>query len=192
MNTLVGAAAVPIQTVVANNDGGGGPDAGDIVALVVELLPFVAAVATIVVTILVASRNIVAQQKENRRQERAKAYAEAIRAIEDYLETPYRLRRRDGSAAVRWELTESISGIQSRICFHKDWLRINAPRKVYNAYLAFDEAARVEAGGQMTAAWNGPVTKKDRQVPLRMALHQPQSAAAKEVVLEAMKNCLKP
>jgi hypothetical protein len=179
-------------TVAAKGGSDGGLSTGDTITLVVGILTFLAAVATIVVTVRTASRNIVAQQKENRRQERAKAYAEAIRAVEDYLETPYRIRRRDGSGSARWELTESISEIQSRINFHKDWLRINAPSKVYDAYIAFDKATRVEAGKQMTAGWNGPVTKKDRQIPLGTALPQPESVAAKEVVLEAMKDCLKP
>lgn len=152
----------------------------------------VVSVIGLAVTIGIAAYTVVQQQKENRRQERAKAYAEAVLAVEDYLETPYRIRRRDGSPAVRWELTEAISEIQSRINFHKDWLRINASKEVFDAYIAFDQAARVEAGGQMTVAWNGPVTKKDRQVPLGEPLPQPQSAAAKEVVLKAMKKCLKP
>ncbi|OLT22326.1 hypothetical protein BJF81_00190 [Ornithinimicrobium sp. CNJ-824] len=191
MKTIVCVATTKTQLATAEEVASAGLKAGDIITLVIGLLAFVAAVATIVATIHVASRNIIAQQKENRRQERANAYAEAIRAVEDYLETPYRIRRRDGSVGVRWELTESISAIQSRISFHKDWLRINAPYEVYEAYLEFDQAARVEAGRQMTAAWNGPVTKKDRQVPLRTALQQPQSAAAKDAVLDAMKNCLK-
>jgi len=192
MIILAGTATATITAAAAKGSSGRGFDAGAIATLVVGVLAFVATVATIVVTIRLASANIVAQQKENRRQERAKSYAEAIRAVEDYLETPYRITRRDGSAAVRWGLTESISDTQSRISFHKDWLRINAPEGVYDAYIAFEKAARVEAGRQMTAAWYGPVTKKDRQIPLGKPLPQPQSAAAKEVALEAMKGRLKP
>jgi hypothetical protein len=166
----------------------GGLAAGDVIAIAALIVTLIG----IGVTIWLASRNIVAQQKENRRQERAKAYAEAIRAVEDYLETPHRIRRRDGSVEHRWQLTESISEIQSRINFHKDWLRINAPTNVYDAYIEFDRAARVEAGKQMTEGWNGPVTEEDQQVPLGDPLPQPNSTAAKEVVLEAMKGCLKP
>ncbi len=173
-------------TLLAAASSGGGPSGGldgrDVVALMVG-------VATIVVTIVLAAVNIVKQQKETRRQERAKVYAEALRAVEDYLEAPYRIRRRDGSAAVRWELTESISEIKSRVSFYTGWLSISAPKSVYDAYVKFDEAARKEAGAQMTAAWNGPVTKKDRQVPLGTALPQPASAAARKAVLKAMKEC---
>lgn len=193
----VSTAAATVATTSAAS--GGGLDGGDYITLAGVVLAFIIGIATLVVTIKVASKNIVAQQKnvvaqqeEGRRQERAKAYAEAVRAVEDYLETPYRIRRRSGSGEHRWQLTESISEIQSRINFHKGWLRINASTEVYDAYVAFIKAAKEEAGVQMTDAWNGPVTKKDRQVPLGTALPQPKSAAAKEVVLTAMKGCMKP
>ena len=172
----------------AKGSSGGGLDAGDTIALIAVIV----SVVGLAVTIGVAVYNVVKQQKENRRQERAEAYAEAVRAVEDYLETPYRIRRRNGSGEHRWQLTESISEIQSRINFHKDWLRINASAKVYDAYVDFIAAAKTEAGAQMTQAWNGAVTKKDRQVPLGTRLHQPVSDTAKEAVLEAMKGCLRP
>lgn len=180
--------AIAATTTVAAAKGGGGLDAGDkiaIAAVVATLIGFAVAIG-------VAVYNVVQQQKENRRQERAKAYAEAVRAVDDYLETPYRIRRRDGSGEHRWQLTESISEIQSRINFHKDWLRINASTAVYDAYVEFIKAAKTEAGAQMTTAWNGPVTKKDRQVPLGTGLPHPASDTAKEAVLEGMKACLKP
>lgn len=177
-----------VVAAAAKSGSHGGLGAGDVIAL----LAVIVSVLGLAVTIGVAAYNVVLQQKENRRQERAKAYAEAIRAVEDYLETPYRIRRRDGFAAVRWELTEAISEIQSKINFHKDWLRINAPANVYDAYIAFVRAARVEAGGQMTEAWNGPATQEDREVPLGQPFPQPESAAAKAVALAAMKDCLNP
>jgi hypothetical protein len=180
------AAAAATSGTTTTGSSARGLDAGDVIALIAVIV----SVVGLGVTIGVAAYNVVQQQKVNRRQERAKAYAEALRAVEDYLETPYRVRRRDGSAAVRWELTKAVSEIQSRISFYKGWLQINAPKKVYDAYVAFDKAARIEAGGQMTAAWNGPATKKDRQVPVGERLRQPQSDAAREVVLKAMKDCL--
>ncbi len=117
-------------------------------------------------------------------------YAEALRAVEDYLEAPYRIRRRDGSAGVRWELTESISEIKSRITFYTGWLSINAPKAVYEEYVKFDAAARREAGAQMTEAWNGPPTTEDAGVPLGEALPQPGSTKGRTVVLSEMEKCL--
>lgn len=181
------ACAIAATSTVAAAKGGGGLDAGDKIPLIAVIV----SVVGLAVTIGIAVHNVVKQQRENRRQERAKAYAEAVRAVEDYLETPYRIRRSSGSGEHRWQLTESISEIQSRINFHKDWLRINASAKVCGAYVDFIAAARTEAGAQMSTSWNGPVTKKDRQVPLGTRLPQPASDTAKEAVLEAMKSCLK-
>ncbi len=174
------------STAATKGGSGGGLGAGDVIAIIAVAV----SVLGLAVTIGVAAYNVIQQQKEKRQQERARAYAEAIRAVEDYLETPYRVRRRDGSAAVRWELTESISEIQSRINLHTDWLAINASTRVYETYLAFVRATNAEAGTQMTQMWNGPVTKKDRQVPLGQSLTQPKSVEAKEAVLKAMKECL--
>jgi len=182
------AAAATSTATKAATESGRGLETGDIIAIFAVIV----SVLGLAVTIGVAAYNVVQQQKENRRQERAKVYAEALRAVEDYLEAPYRVRRRDGSASARWALTEAVSEIQSRINFYKGWLQINAPKAVYDAYIAFDSTGRIEAGGQMTAAWNGPVTKKDRQVPLGEGLKQPQSEAAREAVLKAMKSCLGP
>lgn len=180
--------AITTMVVAKGGSGGGGLGAGDKIALIAVIV----SVIGLAVTIGVAVFNVVKQQQENRRQERAHAYAEAIRAVDDYLETPYRIWRRNGSGEHRWQLTESISEIQSRINFHQGWLRINASKAVYDAYVKFIKTAKTEAGAQMTTAWNGPVTKKDGQVPLGAGLPQPESEAAKELLVEAMKDCLKP
>lgn len=154
------------------------------------IVTLVLGVATIVVTIALAAWELVKQQKEARRQERVKTYAEALRAVEDYQEAPYRVRRTDGSAAVRWELTETISAIQSRISFYTAWMSIDAPGEVLAAYKAYVGAAKSEAGPQMTAAWRGPVTKKNKDVPLGTALPRDKANAARAVALEAIRRDL--
>lgn len=176
-----GAAAVGTTATAA----AAGLDADVIVTLVLG-------VATIAVTIVLAAWAIVNQQKETRRQERAKTYAEAMRAVEDYQETPYRIRRTDGSTAVRWQLTESISEIQSRINFYTLWMSINVRKEVLEAYKSYVAAARTEAGLQMTAAWQGPVTKKNKDVPLGAALPRDKADAARKIVLEAIRSDLAP
>lgn len=154
------------------------------------ILTLVLGVATIVVTIAIAAWDIVKQQKEARRQERVNTYAEALRAVEDYQEAPYRVRRTDGSAAVRWELTEAISAIQSRISFYTAWMSIDAPPDVLAAYNTYVAAAKAEAGPQMTAAWQGPVTKKNKLVPLGRSLPRDQADGARKVMLDAIRSDL--
>ena len=66
-------------------------------------------------------------QRAARRERQANAFAEALQAIEDYAEMPYRIRRRLGTHGARHELTEQISQIQSRIAFHQAWLSLETP-----------------------------------------------------------------
>lgn len=156
-----------------------------------NVMTVVAAIAAASIAAWVAMRGYRTQQHEGRRQERARLYAEALRAVEDYLEAPYRIIRRDGSAEARRQLTESLSEIKSRISFYAGWLSINAPTEVYDAYCAYDKAARMEAGLQMTAAWKARPTKRDKDVPLGQGLPRTEADAARAVVLQAMKEGLK-
>ncbi|MGW4113473.1 hypothetical protein ACWEFJ_21610 [Actinosynnema sp. NPDC004786] len=107
------------------------------------------------------------QQRETRRQQKANLYAEAVRAVEDYMECPYRILRKDGSSQARREITQHISDVKSRISFYTGWIAIYGTIEVRAAYDAFVTAAQREAGPQMTAAWERKPVKKDCDVPLR-------------------------
>jgi len=126
------------------------------------------------------------QQRESRRVVRATMYAHALQAVQDYLEGPYRIRRKDGSAEARRELTQAMSTVQSQINFHTAWLEVGAPTAVASAYSALVAAARQEAGPQMTTAWAALPTSDDAAVPLGVAYTRPQSDAALEKVKAAM------
>ena len=134
----------------------------------------------------VAVAGYVIQQRASRRDQRAVLYAEALRAVEDYREAPYRVRRRDGSHDARRAITDHISDVQSRISFHSGWLRLNAPAPVADAYDTHVAAARAEAGAQMTDAWAAPPTLRDEDVPLGVPYARARSDAARDAVLAAM------
>lgn len=147
-----------------------------------------AAAALIAATVAVIGYSL--QQRAARRDQRAALYAEALRAVEDYLEAPYRIRRRDGSAQARRDVSNHISDIKSRINFHIGWLRINAPAVVSTAYEAYVLAAQTDAGPQMTAAWQSRPTRKDRDVPLGLAYDRKHADAARDAVIHAMRSDL--
>jgi hypothetical protein len=147
----------------------------------------IASVGAALIAAVVAVLGYTKQQQASRREQRATVFAQALQAVEDYLEGPYRIRRRDGSTATRQQLTESISDIKSRINFHEGWLGIHASADLAAAYHSFVAAAQQEAGQQMTAAWNGRPTRKDREVPLGTPYPRTATDAAKEVVLQLMK-----
>ena len=114
-------------------------------------------------------------------------YAGALRAVEDYLEGPYRVRRKDGTPEGRREVTQALSSTQSQIAFHTAWLRIGAPAAVSAAYQELVTTAVNEAGPQMTAAWGLPPTIRDEDVPLGDPYPRTRSDAALGKVKEAMK-----
>lgn len=145
-----------------------------------------AAVAAALIAALVAVVGYSWQQRAARRDQRATMYAEALRAVEDYLEAPYRIRRRDGSVEARLAITDHISDVQSRISFHTGWLGIHAPQDVGTAYAAFVLAAQQDAGPQMTAAWQAPPTTRDEDVPLGQRYDRAGADRARDRALAAM------
>jgi hypothetical protein len=162
-------------------------DSGDLATVLSAFLGVIGAVVAAVIAARVAVRAYKAQQQETRRQERATFYAEAVRAVEDYMEAPYRIRRRDGTAAARRELTQHLSDIKSRISFYTAWMAIHGTDAVAAAYDAYVLAARAEAGQQMTTAWRSRPTKRDKDVPLGSPLLRVATDKARVTLLAAMK-----
>lgn len=181
---LLAAAATAPTTPPSDLGFWGGITAGDVAT-------FAGAIATIIIGIVaavVAVKAYKTQQQETRRQEKAAFYAEAVRAVEDYMEGPYRILRKDGSAEARREITQHISDVKSRISFYKGWLAIHGSTEVCAAYAAFVAAAQQEAGPQMTAAWEVKPVKKDKDVPLRtLPLPRAATDAARTRLLAILK-----
>lgn len=122
------------------------------------------------------------------RQERqAGVYADALRAVEDYLEGPYRIRRRDGSAEQRAVITNFLSDVKSRHNYYQGLLRLHSPKTVADAYDEFVREAIAEAGPQMTEAWRLPATRRDNQVPLGSGYPRTRADTAKQKVVESMR-----
>lgn len=84
-------------------------------------------------------------QRALRRERCSKTFAEALTAVEEYLEMPYRIRRRPASPDIRRELTDEASSPLARMAFHHAWLQIEASA-VAEPYAALVAAARSEAG----------------------------------------------
>lgn len=102
-----------------------------------DVAPVAGAVATLIVGIVAAVVAVKAyrtQQQETRRQQTARFYADAVQAVEDYMEGPYRILRKDGSSAARREITQHISDVKSRISFYTGWMAIHGTTQVRAAY----------------------------------------------------------
>lgn len=151
----------------------------------------IAASVAALVAAAVAVTGYAVQKIAARRQQRVIVYAEALRAVADYLEAPYLILRRDGSPTARMDLVRHVSEIQSRIALHSAWIRIHSSRRLYQAYDQYVLACRREAGQQMTDAWLAHPTRRDRDVPISRPLPQPLSAAARERVVKEMSRKLR-
>lgn len=147
-------------------------------------------IATIIAAVLattVAVWGYAFQQRMARRERRAAIYSEALRAVEDYLEAPYLVRRRDGSAASRQAITTHISDIQSRLAYHRALLEIHAHSEISTAYDALVSAARAEAGKAMREAWEAKPPKRDKEVSIPSRIDRSRSDEARRTYVDAIK-----
>lgn len=145
--------------------------------------------ATIVAALLatgVAIWGYAHQQRLARRERRATMYSEALQAIEDYLESPYLVKRRDGSHAARMSVTTRISEIQSLLSYYSAMLATQAPKPISQAFDELVAQARRDAGPQLSAAWRGKPTRRDRKVPLGNRFDRVASDKAREAFLNTV------
>ncbi len=140
--------------------------------------------AVIGVAIIVIGFSV--ERRAQRKARRAEAYAGALQAVSDYLEAPYRIRRRSGTSMDRVALTGHISEIQSRLDFYDAHLALVGPVDVHVAYRKLVVAAKSEAGPQMTIAWKSKPTRRDRDVPGVVPYPHPKSDLARQRVLHLM------
>lgn len=147
-------------------------------------------VATVIAALLAAIVAIIGysiQQGLARKERRAVIYSEALRAVEDYLEAPYLILRRDGSASARQSITTHISDIQSRLSYYCALLEIHAHSEISTAYQALVSSARAEAGKTMSAAWRGRPTRRDKGVPIASRHDRSRSDDARRAYIGAIK-----
>jgi hypothetical protein len=127
-----------------------------------------------------------------RRDRKMRAFADALGAVAEYQELPYRIRRRQGAdAATRAAIAERISDIQVQVAFHQAWLEIES-EAVAAAYRELVAAARREAGAHMSEAWGEPILGDDASMRLGNGYASPETEGARSVCLRAMRAHLRP
>ena len=132
------------------------------------------------------------QQREQRRVERSKIYADALSAVEDYIEAPYRVIRRERGPDARERLTNHINDVQSRLAYHQALLNISASPQVADAYREYVAAARAEAGRDISRAWKAKTIRQDHKSPLGTALRRNRCDAARGRIEAAMRKDVGP
>jgi hypothetical protein len=124
------------------------------------------ALAGVLATAAVAIYGYLYTNRASRRERMSQTFAEALNAVGDYQDLPFRVRRRPSAAPdVRASLADRISDIHSRLDFHLAWLRITAP-EVAIAYDHLVSVLREEVGVHIKSAWLDPVIKTDAEMNL--------------------------
>jgi hypothetical protein len=142
--------------------------------------------------VLVALAGYFFHHHQARRERKMRAFADALGAIAEYQELPYRVRRRQASdAATRATIAERVSDIQVKVAFHLAWLEIES-EAVAAAYRTLVAAARRESGAHMSAAWAEPVLADDPTMNLGTGYVSPETDEARAECLRRMRAHLAP
>ena len=121
-----------------------------------------------------------------RREHLATLYADALHGVADYLEGPYRIRRKDGTCAHRNAITAALSDVKSGIDHSQGLLRLHARPEVGDAFDLYVEAAKREAGQQMHDAWLLPPVTSDAEVNLDVGYDRTLSDEFRAHVVDLM------
>ncbi len=105
------------------------------------------AVASAILAYLLGQRRISVERKRT-------LCAEAIADALQWLELPYRIRRRpDDTSQTLTALGDRINDLRERLQFHEKWLRIEVPQSV-ESYQRLVGEVRAAAGQEIEDAWN--------------------------------------
>lgn len=130
------------------------------------------------------------QQQDKHRDGLRDLFSEALRAVADYQELPYLVRRRsDDSPMKPSELTWHASGVQSRLDFYVARLDLES-EALGTAYAGLVGATRREAGAHMTAAWRENRLASDADIPLGAAYRRDDADQERQRCLAVMRQHL--
>jgi hypothetical protein len=123
--------------------------------------------STAIIAGLVALTGYLLNQFANRRERKSKVYAEALEALREYQELPYKIRRRpDSNGTTRAALGDKTGDVVSRLWFYRAWLQTDSA-EVGAAYRDLMTQTKQNGGLYRASAWSEPVLTKDEDAPLK-------------------------
>lgn len=146
----------------------------------------IAAAVAALIAAVIAVIGYSIQRKITRRSERADLYGNAIGAVEEYLEGPYRIRRKIADPANWFTISSALSDAKTAISHHQALIELHAPPPVSRSYRAFANAATAEVGPDMTSAWQAPPLNRPEDVPLGSGYARSKSDLARSELIEVM------
>lgn len=127
------------------------------------------------------------QQQDKHRDGLRDLFSEALRAVADYQELPYLVRRRsDHSPMKPSELTWHASGVQSRLDYYVARLQLESDA-LGDSYASLVGATRREAGAQMTESWREERLATDGEIPLGAAYPRDSADQERQRCLASMR-----
>jgi len=149
-------------------------------------VPTAAAVLTVGVGIWTYTR----QQKARHRERLRDLFSDALRAVADYQELPYLIRRRSDESPMKpSELVRHISDIQTRLDYYVARLRLETA-EIGEAFERLVGVTRRESGSQMTEAWQQARLTGDAEIPLGARYARDLSDVEKATCIAVMLNHL--
>lgn len=150
------------------------------------LIPTVAALLAALVAIVTYIWQRLAKHRDVLRD----LFSEALRAVADYQELPYLVRRRSGESPMKAsELIFHASDIQTRLDYFSARLRLESPQ-LGDAYSGLVRTVRQESGAHISEAWNEDRLTGDKEMPLGTHYPRDRSDAEKAVCIKAMQKHL--
>jgi hypothetical protein len=123
-----------------------------------------ATVIAAAIAALAALAGYLANQFAGRREQRTGMYAEALRALRTYQDTPYRIARRSNSdPQTRERLGIVLGEAVAQVRFYESWLQIHSP-EVGAAYGLLYGKVRRLASSYRAKAWERPVMLADSEM----------------------------
>ena len=120
-----------------------------------------AALISAAVSVIGYWQNARAKRQDRQRQ----LFADAFRAVMEYREFAFRVRRRPPGTD-RTAITDDLSDVQAQLNLHMATLEIEAPRVAEHYRMLVVETRRV-AGPQISAGWDQEPTQRDSDIHIR-------------------------
>lgn len=150
------------------------------------LIPMLAIAATVLIAVWTYRH----QQQDKHRDTLRDLFSKSLRAVADYQELPYLVRRRsDISPMTPAELARHASDVQSRLDFYIVRLQLES-HALGEAYEALVRATRQEAGAHISEAWQQGRLTGDSDMPLKARYPRDNADGERNACLEVMRDHL--
>lgn len=141
------------------------------------------------VAALVAVGGYLIAQNSARRERKTKFFAEALLAVKDFEELPYRIARRsDDSPETRERLGRLITDAYVKLAFYQAWLQIDSPF-VARAYLLLSLRAERFGEIQRQHAWSSPLITNNKEADLGSRYYYGTKRASAPSVARHLRSC---